>query len=385
MGLTALGYQRRTYDDILNDKILKAKELFGEDIDTSDLTALGKFIRINAYDQALAEEEIEAVYYSRFPDTASGQSLDRLLVFGGLSRNPAEASRYSVEVVGTAGHVIETGFLVETDTNLSFYSIESATIGADGRCIITVECTTAGAIGNVNAGAINRIVNPDANITSAQGVECLSVGRDEEADIVLRQRLKAAIAGAGSCNTNAIRAALLRVPTVTFADVVENDTNETDADGRPPHSFECYVVGGDDHTQEIAEKIFEKRPIGIQAVGDLSVTITDASGNERVVKYSTAEVVTVTVRMQIKTTPEYPTDGASKIRANVGGCINSLGIGKPLVFSTLYGYIYNVPGVTEVVSLELSTDGGSSYKTANVNIQQYGVAMCGDVHVEVLA
>ena len=77
------GYVRRSYDDILSDKIQRAKELFGEDIDTSDLTPLGKFIRINAYDQALAEEEIEAVYYARFPDTASGQNLDRLLVFGG--------------------------------------------------------------------------------------------------------------------------------------------------------------------------------------------------------------------------------------------------------------------------------------------------------------
>ena len=102
MGLTDKGYIRRTYDDILKDKIERAKELFGENIDTSDLSVLGKFLRINAYDQAMAEEEIEAVYYARFPNTASGQSLDRLAAFVGISRNPATPAVYSVRVHGDA-------------------------------------------------------------------------------------------------------------------------------------------------------------------------------------------------------------------------------------------------------------------------------------------
>lgn len=100
MGLTTTGYVRATYAEILESKIRKAKDLFGEDIDTSEITPLGKFIRINAYDQALAEEEIEQVYYSRFPNSASGVSLDRLCVFVGLTRNPATAARYKVEVFG---------------------------------------------------------------------------------------------------------------------------------------------------------------------------------------------------------------------------------------------------------------------------------------------
>ena len=55
--LNELGYTRRTYDDIIESKIQRAKELFGEDIETDETTPLGKLIRINAYDQALAEEE----------------------------------------------------------------------------------------------------------------------------------------------------------------------------------------------------------------------------------------------------------------------------------------------------------------------------------------
>lgn len=63
MPLTELGFKRRTYDEILQSKIEKARELFGEDIDTSELTPFGKFIRINAYDQALTEEEAEIIYF----------------------------------------------------------------------------------------------------------------------------------------------------------------------------------------------------------------------------------------------------------------------------------------------------------------------------------
>ena len=385
MGLTANGFIRRTYDDILNDKIQKAKELFGEDIDTSDLTPLGKFIRINAYDQAIAEEEIEEVYYSRFPNTAKGQSLDRLMPFAAITRNPAEPASFTVEIQGTIGHVVEAGFLVGTEADLSFYTVEDATIGEEGKCEVEVCCAEAGTIGNVNASAICEVVNPDADITAVKGLECLSLGVDEESDAELRVRFSGAIAGSGSCNANAIRAALLRIPTVQYAAVIENEEDTEDADGRPAHSFECYVLGGADYEQEIAEAIFEKRPIGIKTAGGKTVTITDASGNDREVKYSTALNVNITVQVRVKTNVYYPSDGAAQIQAAVSKAINGLGIGNSLVLSTLYGHIYSIPGVAEVTTLELSTDGGDSYSTENVNVPQYGVAVCAAVNVEVVA
>lgn len=385
MALTDAGFVRRTFDDILNDKIQLAKELFGADIDTSDQTPLGKFIRINAYDQALAEEEIEAVYYARFPNTASGNSLDRLLVFGGITRNPAEAATYSVQITGTEGHSLDAGFLVGTDTDLTFYTSEDATIGEDGKCAVAVCCTMPGTVGNINASAINKAINPDADIASVIGLECLTIGRDEEADADLRERLKSAISGAGSCSVNAIRSALLRVPTVQFADVIENDTDAVDGDGRPPHSFECYIVGGENYPNEIGETIFAKRPVGIQAVGDKSVTIADISGNARTVKYSNPETVRVSVRIKVNTSSSFPTDGIELIQSNVISYINSLGIGKSLVLNTIYSHIYKITGVSEVITLERSTDGGATYNTENVSIPQFGVALCAGVDVEVTA
>ena len=287
-------------------------------------------------------------------------------------------------IQGKTGHVIDVGYLVGTDTDLTYYATRAATIGDDGTCLLEVSCTQAGSIGNVNASAINKAINPDADITSVTGTECLSAGSDAESDTELRERLKAAIAGTGSSSANAIRAALLRIPTVQYAEVIENDTDTEDDAGRPPHSFECYVLGGADHYQEIAESIFDKRPIGIRTVGDNEITVTDASGNEKQVRFSSALNVNVNVRVQIRTDATYAADGAEKIHASVSDHINGLGIGKNLVLSTLYGYIYQTAGVVEVASLELSTDGGVSYGTANVNVPKYGVCVCSEVNVEVV-
>lgn len=385
MGLTDKGFVRRTYDDILHDKIQRAKELFGENIDTSDQTPLGKFIRINAYDQAQAEEEIEQVYYARFPNTASGQSLDRLLPFVGITRNPATAAVYSVKITGESGHVIPAGFLVSTDAGIIYWAVQDYTIGDDGTCVIEVNCTEAGTVGNLSsASSICKVVNPILNITSVVGLECLTAGMDEESDADLRKRFTASVSGAGSCNENAIRAALLRIPTVKFAIVIANDTDEVDSDGRPPHSFECFVLGGEDYSQEIAEAIFDKRPVGIKTFGDNAVSIVDVSGTERIVYYSSAKKVPVTVRARIKTTPSFREDGVAQVQLSVSNHINTIGIGNSLVLSTIYGHIYSVLGVKEVTALELSTDGGSTYNTGNVAVPEYGIAVCADVIVEVV-
>lgn len=379
MGLTEKGYVRKTYDEILNGKIAKAKELFGEDIDTSDQGPLGKYIRINAYDQAVLEEQLEAVYFSRFPNTATGQSLDRLLIFGGLTRNTATAAEYRVRIYGTADAVVPMGFLVGTDTGLTFYTKEDATIGASGTCTVDAICTEPGTMGNVASSSINVIVNPDANVEAVTGIKCLSPGADAESDADLRVRFKAALAGGGSCNKDAVRAAILRVPGVQYAAVVVNDTNEPDSDGRPPHSFECFVKGGDDYAQEIAHAIYSKRPLGITTVGDITVAIKDISGDTQEVRYSTVPDIGIIIRVQMETNSLFPSDGWERLEAKIADHINKLGIGTSLVLSTLYGTIYSVPGVVEVKLLMASTDGGETFSAENVTMPKHGTAACDGV------
>ncbi len=68
--------------------------------------------RINVYDLENCYELLEDIYYARFPNSARGQSLDRLCAFSGISRDPATAARLAVRFRGRAGAVVPMAFLV---------------------------------------------------------------------------------------------------------------------------------------------------------------------------------------------------------------------------------------------------------------------------------
>lgn len=384
MPLTSKGFERLTYNDIVNKKIQKAKELFGEDIDTSELTPLGKFIRINAFDLAEAEEEAEYIYYSIFPNSARGVSLDRLCVFVGITRNPATASAYKVKVTGTSGYIVPIGFLVGTMGGINFYNIKDTTI-VDGECKITVWCTQTGTEGNIEAASITQIVKPVAEIKSVQGLELVNLGTDDETDYELRKRFEQAREGAGACTEAAIRAALMRVPTVTSAGVIVNDTTETDNKGRPPFSFECFINGGENYHGEIAETIYNKKPIGIKTFGSISETVIDAGGYEHIINFSHTTKINVAVSIKIRVDSTYEgSTGKVEIADNIVTYINNLGVGESVILSSLYGKIHAVSGVDEVTELMLSKNGGA-FSAQNINAEEWEIVNCTSVEVEVVS
>lgn len=382
MSLTELGFHRPTFDEILDDKVLLAKSLFGEDIETSELTPLGKFIRIGAYDLAKAYEDLENVYYARFPNTATGINLDRLCVFVGISRNPATFAEYTVTVHGDAGTECMELIMCGDDPAIVFHNIEPFVIGEDGTAEIAVECDEPGTIGN--SITINAIVNPQVNIDSVDNCIQTKLAEDIESDYDLRRRFAQAMETDGGSSVRAIRAEILKVPTIKSVSIIENETNEVDAEGRPPHSFEAFVYGGDDYEKEIADAIWGRKPAGIQTVGNKTVTITDVTGREQTISYSPATVIKVLVNIAIKINEEFPAGGEEQIKTNIADRINELDLGESLVLSRLYGCAYRIGGVPEVTSLQVSIDDGATYTSENVNVPKFNVAICSGVTVEVV-
>ena len=376
MALNEQGYHRPTYDEILADKIQKAKDLFGEDIETSDKTPLGKFIRIGAYDMSKAYEDMEALYYSRFPNTATGVSLDRLCVFAGITRNSASRALHKIKVYGEVGTVIGMGELVVCNESgdITFYSINNYVIPESGNVEVIVECAEVGTAGNV---VVTDIVNPITEIDRIEYIGVAEAGEETESDYNLRKRFSLAIAGAGSTNINAIRSALLRVPTVVSACVVVNDTDDVDEKGRPARSFECFVHGGDDYEKEIAEAIFAKAPIGIKTCSTsdnpVVVELLDNGGYKHTINFSHTENVNVYIKIKYKKNANFEDDGETQIKNTLVEYINGLGVGTSVIYSSLFGYIYGGGGVVDVVELRLSTN-GTNYTTSNINTNAWQVA-----------
>lgn len=379
--LNELGYHRPSYDELLEDAVQLAKNLFGEDIETSEQTPLGKFIRIIVYSLADSYQDLENIYYARFPNTATGISLDRLCIFAGISRNPATYAEYQATVTGDAGTEVYELIVCGENPEIVFHNVEPFMIGEDGTALVTFQCDTLGGAGN--SITINEIVNPVANVSSVGDSMQTQVADEVESDYDLRRRFSQALEGDGGSSLKAIRASVLQVPSIKSVSIVENATNDYDEEGRPPHSFETYVYGGEDQGQAIAEAIFDVKPAGIQTVGDEAVTVIDASGNNQVINFSYATNIYVNVHVVIRIDDEFPANGEAQIQANIADRINGLDLGDSLILSTLYGCAYRVGGVPEVTVLEVSTDGGETYSSNNVILSDFEIAICSGVTVEV--
>lgn len=383
MPLTDLGYERPTYDDLLEAQIERAKLLFGEDIDTNDNTPLGKYIRLNVADLADIYEILEQAYYARFPNTARGVSLDRLCPFVGITRNPATYAQHTIRFTGIAGEYVPTGFEVSTsDGELIFHTYDSLLIGEDGTVEGMVECETAGVAGNVKIGKIDTIVNPDSAVESIEHLNILQYGKEIEADAALRDRFNLTISGAGSSTASSIKAAVLKVAQVSGCEVVENDTDET-VSGVPPHSFECFVLSPISQDTQVAEAIFSKKPLGIKSVGDVSVDIVDDSGVSHTISFSRTIQKDIYISITITTNIYFETDGIATIKDCIAQHINSLKNGADVYTSSLYGCIYKADGVEDVTSLKMSTN-GTTYDTSNITINSNEVARIDTANIEVV-
>lgn len=383
MAITELGYERPTYDDLLEAQIERAKLLFGEDIDTNDNTPLGKYIRLNVADLADVHEILESIYYARFPNTATGVSLDRLCPFVGIARNPATYAQHAIRFIGTAGEYVPAGFEVSTaDGELIYHIYDSLLIGEDGTVEGVVECETVGEAGNVSIGSIDTIVNPDAHVESIEHIGVVQYGEEIETDVALRNRFNSTVSGAGSSTATAIKGAILRVPLVDGVEVVENDTDST-VNGIPPHSFECFVLSPTSQDTLVAEAIFNKKPLGIKAVGDITVDIVDESGITHTVAFSRTKQKDIYIKLSITTNIYFEANGADQIKSYIAQAINTLMNGEDVYLSSIYPCIYKAAGVVNVTSLTMSTN-GSTYNTNNVEVNSDEVARISVDNIEVV-
>lgn len=382
MAVNEQGYLRPSYEELLEGRIEQAQELFGDDIDVSDASPLGKFIRLAVQDLADAYEAQEIIYYSRFPHTATGQSLDRLMPFAGISRNPATRAEHEITFSGTAEYEVPVGFLVGTTGDEEFYLVNAVTLDENGSGVGVVQCTELGTVGNVQLGSITEIVNPDADVESISHTRICMIADDEETDEKLRERFEIAIEGAGSGTLSAIRGAVMRVSGVTGCLIIENDTDET-VDDRPPHSFEVFVYAPESLDKEIAQAILEKKPIGIPSCGEVSVEVDDASGGTQIINFSRVIETVIYVHLVIQTDDSFEVDGVEQIKAAVTKYVNGLDIGDDVVYTALYKYIYGVTGVVDVTDLSLSID-GSTYTTGNIQMDENDAARTSEANVEVV-
>ena len=388
-GLTALGFRRPTYTQLLDALEYKARELFGATANLTVRSPIGMFLRIYAWILNILFSLIEDVYNSRFVDTAVGTSLFNLGRAIGLQLLSAQKASGHLVITGPAGTIIPEGWLAGTNGGIQFYTVTEAEIGADDTALVPARCTMTGAEGNVAAETVTVITNPGAvaGLVSVTNPAPFTGGRELETDEEFRDRYYASVDFAGGVNADAIRAALLQnVEGIMDAKVFENDTDFEDEYGLPPHSIEAVVYGG--LSGDIAQQIYSILAGGIQTYGEISVQVLTASQAVKVIRFNRPRPVPVYVKIfNLKTGSSFPHNGKELVRQAVVNFIGDdesggVGIGETLYHQRLTAPLYAISGLLDFdVALGLTPE---ELATENIEVDSRSKVVTDSEKVSVL-
>lgn len=380
-GLSDKGFKRKTYSDIILDLEIKAKELFGDNINLSERSPLGLFLKIIAWATSILWQLAEKIYYSAYVDDAEGVQLDKVARNIGVIRRDAKPSVGKILAIGDEGTIItKDNLIIGTKDNITFIPGETIVIGPSGEVEVSIIAEKLGSSGNVPANTITEIITPIVGLQSVNNPEPTKEGRNAETDNEFRERYYSSIARAGASTIDSITASLLDVEDVRTAMVIENTTNEVDSDGRPPKSIQCYVLGGT--KKLIAEAIFSTKPAGMETFGDEVETVVDLSGRSHTIKFSYANVKYVYLTIDLVRNSKYREDGDQLIKSEIikyiggydydGQLYNGLNIRQDVIFTKLVTAISKVDGVEDfTLKIGLSND---NLQSSNIEIQPIEVA-----------
>lgn len=269
-----------------------------------------------------------------------------------------------------------------TDTSVAVgVSIVETTAGVLPNVTVPLVAETAGA-GIAYANTLTVIESPISGLEEFTNPNDIDNGKDIETDAELRVRRFKTLANPGISTLDSIRARLLAIDEVTDARVFENDTDVTDGFGRPPHSIEAVVLGGDE--QEIADTIWLSKAAGIATHGDVSETVQDSMGFFHTVRFSRPAPISIYILVDnLVTNSDFPLDGMEAIKealANYGDQMFS--IGDDVIFNKLHCPISDIAGVEDydlfiattpapasTANITIADDEVSFFDTANITVQ----------------
>ena len=370
-GVTERGFHRPTYVELLDAIEYKARELFGSKANLTVRSPLGIFLRIFAWMLNILFSLMEDVYNSRFVDTAVGTSLYNLGKAIGLSLLPAQKASGYVEFTGAAGTPIPVGFLVRTVAGLQYAVLAAGRIDDTGKVTLPVQAVETGADYNVAAETVKEITNPMDGVSACTNPAAIDGGRGRETDEEFRDRYYQSVDYAGGVNADAIAGEIMQnVDAVYSAICYENDTDETNDLGLPPHSIEVVAYGGLD--EEVAAAIYRRKAAGIQTYGGKTIAVLSASGQSIDINFSRPTTVPVYLKItNLQTNSNFPYNGNDLIKEALinyigGDTWGGLTIGQDVLYMAIPGVILGVSGVVDF-DLLISKD-GADYSQNNIEI-----------------
>ena len=279
------------------DVILERLKKYYDEAKQTEVSAVeGTFsfdtLAANAKEFEKAYAEMDLIVDAAFPQTSWGKYLDYLAEeLAGLDRRAATSAVVMLTVTGTAGAVVPKGSIFATESGINFLADDDTTIPGTGTASVKATAQTAGAGGNVAAGAISKIPVSIYGVSSVTNEAAAYDGYEEETDSALLERILFAVrqpATSGNVyhyiewSTSVSGVGAVKVMPLWNGNgtvkVVVVDTNKD--------------VPSDDLLQEVRDVIAQNAPIGatVTVVAptvktiNISMKVTNGAGNADAIK-----------------------------------------------------------------------------------------------------
>jgi uncharacterized phage protein gp47/JayE len=333
-GLTNIGFTPLTLEEI-TARIEARMDAYNPGFDFSPESPDGQLINIMSVLFAQAWGELDMVYHSFNPSTATGQALRNLGLISGIEQDSASRSYASVDISGVAGTPVPANSLVSDSEGNQFYLVFSGIIPFSTRAISRVSGPLPMPI-----GTINTIVSSKVGWTGIDQPLAGAVGKVPVSDLNYRNLRNKTVMRNYTGVVETLKARLLDLGVAQVSVVNNTSASNTHSDGTPPltvHTTVGEVINITD--LEIAQVIMDSMGIGVPTYGANTVVLEDSEGVEQNISFSRAVAVDVFMDINI-TFLESDIGGAeASIREALVAEINSLLAGEDVIWSRLFGLI----------------------------------------------
>lgn len=387
-GITNTGFKTKRLDQLLSELNAEMKTIFGENFNVSPETPDGQVNGSISESNANLWEIAQIAYDSFNPSAASGVALSSLVQLNAITRQEATQTTAIGTVTGTTGTTIPSGSLISTTSgSITFSTDAEITIPISGIIEANLTATVTGPL-EASAGTITEIDTPIVGWDAITNNTDAVVGRNEETDPELRSRREKSILRTAISPLDSIIAEVLAVPEVTYSAGFENITDVIDSRNLPPHSIRIVADGG--IGDEIAQAIHIKKAIGISTSGNTTGDAVDSQGVIKIISFSRPDPITIHVRVDIDTFPDFPDTGIEDIKRDIVDYVNGdlvvgkgFGAAEDVIRTELFTPINKTiglsvsllvinttgsPGPGDINNIEISFEEKSEFLEANIEV-----------------
>lgn len=300
------GIITQSLSDILDEREEALRTVMGEDFTIDKDSPIGNMELADANSELTIQELLGWMFPSQLSaKTATGVFLDWICEKNRIYRRQPKATTLKLVINGVAGTELKVNDITVTDekttgNNTVYYDLnEDITIGEDGTALAEFKCEYFGEYYPVSTSTF-RIETPVVGVDSVEikwDTANLSIGRETESDEQLRIRRDSCVQQTSVSTLGSIQANVSSLEGVKYCSCFENFEETEDNNGLPPKSFEIIVDGGDE--TEITDAIFNSKPVGSRAFGNIFVEKYDSEGNKYKIGYTRAEGVDIGIKMHI--------------------------------------------------------------------------------------